>query len=358
MTTNCNEECYTFQKIQKIFELELNRKTLSNAEERGDIPPATRTAGGHRQWALSDLPAIGEAFGFLKPPKSPKVVTVYSKKGGVFKTSIALNLARMAALHNIKVLVIGLDDQADITSALGFDVGVNDNMSIEEAEEILDSEYSLADLIEDEDVSVNELICHTDLPSLDYIPELPQLDFLEHELHRKNLRDFWLIENVIKPLRDKYQLFVLDLGPAWNLLTVNALMAADAVVSPVECKINHYRNMKYFKMKMANFKKDIKRNFKHIYVPVKVNDAKKLTRDIRKRYMVSLEEDCVSTGIRTSSQGEDAMVKRKSVIEFAPSSLIASEMRQVLKEVWHEILETEDYNVSKVGNIKSKENTL
>lgn len=358
--TITNEESFTFQKIQKIFDVEENRKTLSNAEKRGDIPEAVRTSGNHRKWFISQLPMIGQHYGFMQAPDSPKVAVIYSKKGGVFKTSIALNMARMAALHNIKVLVVGLDDQTDITSALGHDFGLDDDMSVEEADKILDEELSLADLIDDDDdddLTVRDLICKTDLPTLDYIPEVPELDFLEQEIQKTNLRDLWLIKNVIAPLKNEYQLFVLDLGPAWNMLTVNALMASNILISPIECKINNYRNLKFFRKKIEKFVKNTSSSFSHVFIPVKANDKKKLNRGIKKKYQQS--GDCVSTCIPVSGQVEDAMAMKKSVVEFAPSSTVSTVMKQTIKEIWHEVLESPDNPFIEIPHYqrKSSENS-
>ena len=331
-----DNETYTVQKVIKIFGITKHKNTVISAENKGEIPRAERSSGGHRKWQLSDLPSIGEKYGFLQKISSPKVAVVYSKKGGVFKTSIAFNLARAAALHNVRTLVIGLDDQTDITGALGHDSGVHDEMSLEEADNIVSQEDSLADLIDDDRISPQDLIYETDLPTLNYIPESPVLDYLESVIQQKEMRDFWLLNNVIEPLKNTYDLFVIDLGPAWNQLTINALVAADILISPLECKINHYRNLKYFKLKVKKFVKTTRLNFKHIYVPVKVNDAKKLSRDIKKYYISTLE-DCTSNGLRMASQGEDAMSMHKSVFEFAPSSALAQEMREVICRIWAEL---------------------
>lgn len=329
-------QTYTVQKVMKIFGITKHKNTIISAENKGEIPRADRSTGGHRKWQISDLPAIGEKYGFLQKLGSPKVAVVYSKKGGVFKTSIAFNLARAAALHNIKTLVIGLDDQSDITSALGHDSGVHDDMSLEEADAIVAQEDSLADMVDDDSVKPSDLIYETDLPTLDYIPESPVLDYLESVIQQKEMRDFWLLNHVIEPLKEKYELFVIDLGPAWNQLTINALVAANILISPLECKINHYRNLKYFKLKLMKFVKTTRLSFKHIYVPVKVNDAKKLSRDIKKYYISNLE-DCTSIGLRSASHGEDAMTLNKSILEFAPNSPLAQEMREVLMRIWSEM---------------------
>lgn len=346
-------DSFTVQKVMKLYGVDKHKNTIIAAENKGELPKAERSSGGHRKWLLTDLPGIGEKYGFLKKLPSAKVIVVYSKKGGVFKTTLSLNLARIAALHNINTLVIGLDDQTDITNALGHSAGLSDDMSLDEAEQILASEDSLANLI-DEEVSIEELIHQTDLPTLNYIPESPALDYVESMIQQRSMRDFWLRDNVIKPSKKVYDLIVIDLGPAWNQLSINALIVADLVVSPLECRINHYRNLKYFKLKMEKFKKAAGLNFQHVYVPVKVNDAKKLHKDIKKYYISNLD-DCLSTGVKLSSQVEDAMALNKSVFEFSPGSPPSEEMREIMEQIWGYLQEKNDTSKSKDRKIAAKE---
>src|SRR5689334_18493784 len=102
---------WTTTDIDRLFRIPeriKSRKTLVNAEERGEIPTASRVLRGKipvRQWSVAQLPAIGERFGFLNKPSSQKVICVYTPKGGVLKTSFAYNLARVLALNGIKTLI-------------------------------------------------------------------------------------------------------------------------------------------------------------------------------------------------------------------------------------------------------------
>jgi chromosome partitioning protein len=109
------EKGWTTSDVDKLFKISdrvKSPKTLVNAEERGEIPTASRVLRGKipvRQWALPQLPAIGERFGFLSKPISQKVICIYTPKGGVLKTSLCYNMARMLALNGIKTLIAGQD---------------------------------------------------------------------------------------------------------------------------------------------------------------------------------------------------------------------------------------------------------
>jgi len=114
-----NTRTYRLKQILEIFGSTAERDGILRAEKDGSLPKASRQAGSipTRVWDAEQLPKFGEKYGFLPKMHRPFVLTVFTSKGGVLKTTIALNIARMAALHNIRTLVIGLDLQCDITSA-------------------------------------------------------------------------------------------------------------------------------------------------------------------------------------------------------------------------------------------------
>src|ERR1700730_4321041 len=81
---------FTANKVIKMFQIPNTKQTLLNAEERGDIPPASRIQRGkvsYRAWTLEQLPLIGEKMGFLTKPTKPKVISVFSLKGGTSKST-------------------------------------------------------------------------------------------------------------------------------------------------------------------------------------------------------------------------------------------------------------------------------
>lgn len=334
-----SDAIYTVQKILKLYDLDITRDALIKAENAGLIPCAKRD-GARRNWCLEDLPAIGERYGFMKRPSQAAVVAVFTTKGGVLKSTIALNLARMAALHNIRTCVVGLDMQCDITSALGFQVDLDEAETIDEALEKMGSVFGLSDLASGQ-VSLDDLLIQTDIPTLSLIPETPDLVSLEREISNKILRDFWLRDNVVNPLREKFDLIILDCSPNWNLLISNALMACDVLLSPLECKINNFRNYRAFRAYLENFKAETKKQFEHIFVPTKYASTRKLSSEIRTWYLANVR-GCISSVIRESSPGEEAMASHLSLPEYAATSLVADEMRQVILEIWSRVLHSSE----------------
>lgn len=334
-------ETYTLQKILKIFNPELNRNSLIKAEEKGQIPLAGRNQTGsieRRSWTIEDLPQIGEKIGFLKKPETSVCATVFVTKGGVLKTTITLNLARLAALHNIKTCIVGLDMQADITHV--FNIGATDEETFESLEDVDKAAKSVPTLLDFQQgkIKLKDLIYKTDLPTLDIIPESSDLVILEANLQTQIRRESWLKENVVAPLLKEYDLVLIDSPPSWNLLITNALTATDILISPAECKINHYRNITNFTSFIEQFKAQAKVAFKHIFIPTKLVSNRKLAGEIRQYYMKSLP-NCLGGVIKESTAGEESMAQSISLLEYAAGKAPADEMKDLIVELWRHIEE-------------------
>ena len=122
---------WTPNEVIKLYRIEKAKTSLYRDEASGLIPQAKRIKRGKsevRIWEHKDLPAIGRHHGFLSQPIENKVISVYTPKGGVLKSTISLNLARMLALNGIKTLVIGLDVQCTVSHNLTKDAEKIDSL--------------------------------------------------------------------------------------------------------------------------------------------------------------------------------------------------------------------------------------
>ena len=170
-STYSPENMFPAHRIMRAFHIDATKQTLFNNEERGEIPKANRVQRGktsYRAWDLSQLPVIGQKMGFLKRPETPKVVSVFSLKGGTSKSSLCFQLARSFALHNVRTLIIGLDAQETITQTLAKSRG-----SLP-AEETIGICHVLA-----EGAPLERAIQSTDLETLHFIPETIELSVLD-----------------------------------------------------------------------------------------------------------------------------------------------------------------------------------
>ena len=149
-----------------------------------------------------------------------KTIAIANQKGGVGKTTTTINLGASLATADLRVLVVDLDPQGNCTSGLGIDKN--------------SLEGTVYQLLAGE-MGPQDIVCPTELDSLKVLPSNRELIGATIELLDGPAREFRL-ERSLKPFEEQYDFILIDCPPALGILTVNALVAADSLLIPIQCE--------------------------------------------------------------------------------------------------------------------------
>jgi len=149
-----------------------------------------------------------------------KIIAIVNQKGGVGKTTTAVNLAASFAALEYKTLLLDADPQANATSGIGVE------------KEIV--EFSIYDCIVG-DKFPEDIVIRTEIPNLDIIPADINLIGAELEMVSMDRREYRL-KDTLHNLKNEYDFILIDCAPTLGLITVNTLVAADSVIIPVQCE--------------------------------------------------------------------------------------------------------------------------
>ena len=149
-----------------------------------------------------------------------RIIAIANQKGGVGKTTTAINLSASLASLGKKVLALDMDPQGNMTSGLSVDKNEVEN-------NVYDLIIGSAD--------IKDCICENVLENLDVLPSNINLSAAEIELIGVENKEF-IIKNEIEKIRNNYEFIIIDCPPALSMLTINAMTTADSVLVPIQCE--------------------------------------------------------------------------------------------------------------------------
>jgi chromosome partitioning protein len=247
-----------------------------------------------------------------------RIIAMCNQKGGVGKTTTAINLASALAGYGRKVLVVDFDPQGALSAGLG--VVAHDIKTI-------------YDLMVVKDLSVEEVIVQTSVKNLDVIPANIDLSAAEVQLVNEVARE-QILARILRPILENYDVIIIDCQPSLGLLTVNALTAAHGVVIPLNCEFFALRGVALLIETIEKVRDRLNPAIKLDGILATMYDPRTLhAREVVERLYEAFGNQVFDTIVNRTVKFPDATIAALSITEFAPTSDAAEYYRTVAREL-------------------------
>lgn len=253
------------------------------------------------------------------PVPGARIIAIASQKGGVGKTTCALNLG--AALHarGLRVLVIDMDPQAHLTLGFGFDPG--------------NLRESVASAISSECEPLTNVIKSTQVGP-DIVPSSIDLAMIELELANALGRDQALADAISQGVRERYDYILIDTPPTLGLLTINALVAARWVLIPVQAHFYALKGMAHLLKLVRQVRGRLNRDLDVLGILTTFYDGRtQLSRQVLEALQEEHPDLVLKTVVKTTVRYAEAPISGQSVLTTASASEAAQIYRALAEEV-------------------------
>ena len=218
-----------------------------------------------------------------------KIISFSNQKGGVGKTTSAVNVAASLGVLGHKVLLIDLDPQGNATSGVGI---AKKNLK-----------HSIHDVLVGA-CSASDAILHTEFENLDVIPANIALAGAEYNLYQENGSEC-VMKNALEPIKDNYDYIIIDCPPSLSMLTVNSMVASDGVIIPMQCEFYALEGLSQLTVTVNRIKANYNSKLNITGILITMYNSRLLLslqvmNELNKHYSDKLFSTNVSRGVRVS----------------------------------------------------------